>query len=115
MPESSLSKKDKNRDLVAFSSEYLRDYSEQEFENPDLAEMRITTDRNVDTLKVSVELPFSGCADIDGDMLIKQDSLILKYWLRYQELCTELVYYKLDYKLLDKSNKDFKIKLKYVK
>jgi hypothetical protein len=115
MPENSLSKRDKHRDLIGFSSKYLREYTDQEFENPDLAEIKITKDRLLDTVNVSVELPFSGCADIDGDFEIKGDSLILMYWLRYEELCTELVYYKMDYKLTDKSNTDFKIKLNYLK
>lgn len=115
MPENKLSKADKHNDLISFHSRYLREYSEQEFEKPDLAEVKITGDRNLDTLKVSVELPFSGCADIDGDVEIKEDSLILKYWLRYEELCTELVYYKMDYKLTNKSNLDYKMKLKYLK
>jgi hypothetical protein len=115
MPENRLSKREKHKDLISFHSHYLREYSEQEFENPDLAEVKITEDRNLDTLNVRVELPFSGCADIDGDFEIRGDSLILSYWLRYEELCTELVYYKMDYKLTDRSNADFKIKLKYLK
>lgn len=110
------SKQKKHADLIGFRSEFLRDFTDKEFSNSDstLEEEKIDITNNNDTSIVCISLPWSGCANLDGDIKKVGDSVILEYWLKYDELCTELIFYKLTYKFIDKSGGWSKIGLKYL-
>lgn len=110
------SKQKKHADFISFKSKFLRDFTMNEFINSDstLGEKKISINYKNDTSIVSIDLPWSGCADLDGDIRKVGDSIILEYWLRYDQLCTELIFYKLTYKYIDKSKDKGKVSLKYL-
>ncbi len=102
---------DKHKQLLSFDYKYLRDFTDKESRNYEtvFGEEKITKKQIGDTLAVTVDLPWNGCASIDGNVRVNKDSLVLQYWLTDDELCSELVHYRLRYKILNKPKRKYKV------
>ncbi|QHT71004.1 hypothetical protein GXP67_32320 [Rhodocytophaga rosea] len=107
----------KHERLISFSSQYSHDFSEKELDDPEQYPMeKIISQQQVrDTLILEVDLPFSGCADLEGNIHIKNDSLILFYYLTDETLCTEQIHYLLTYKIMNQERMKYKPALQYKK
>lgn len=101
----------KDENLLIFKAKYYRELSEKEFLNFTKIEPKINQKRLKDTLKIKVDFIGSGCNAFDGDINFSNDTLYLIYWSTSKEVCEELVYYRLNYKILNKSNNNYKVKL----
>jgi hypothetical protein len=103
--------KKKNESLLSFSSRYYREPTEVEFLNFNSIDSKISQTRSEDTLQIVVDFISSGCMNFDGDIFFRRDSLYLLYWNVNEEICTELSFYRMKYKILDTTQTKYKIGL----
>jgi hypothetical protein len=103
--------------FISFNSHYSHDFSEKESGDPEhYPSEKIVSQKQVkDTLIIEVDLPFSGCADLEGNVHIQNDSLILIYYLTDETLCTEQIHYKLTYKVENPEATKYKTRVSYEK
>lgn len=107
-------KQKSHKDLISFNSKFHRDLTQEEWDgNPDF-ETAINDSVHGDTLFIKILKEGAGCMRFDGDIQKNQDTLFLNYWHKNDEACTELVIYKLEYKVLNQERKDYKLKLRYL-
>lgn len=104
-----------NGRLISFNYQFLRDLKANEIDtmnegNP--INYNITKEQKADTLSIVVDFPWSGCAKFDGDIVFAEDSLTLFYFQKSETLCSELIFYRLNYKVLNKEKKDYIITVK---
>jgi hypothetical protein len=95
----------------------LRDIKKNEIEsiNENKAiEYKIKKEQITDTLSITVDFPWSGCAKMDGDITFKGDSLLLMYMLKEKTLCSEIVYYRLNYRINNPQKKSYHISVQYL-
>ena len=104
-----------HKNLISFSNEFLRDLTveEQEHKSYTYGKGSIQQEQKADTLYVTADFPWSGCADMEGDLEYKGDSLTLVYRLKEDVVCTEIVYYRLQYKILNKEKARYKLGIEY--
>lgn len=109
-------KEKKDKRLISFNSQFLRDLKGSEVDTinkGDTINYNISREQNGDTISITVDFPWSGCAKFDGNILFTQDSLKLLYFLKNETLCSEMVFYRLNYKVLNREKKDYAISVKY--
>jgi hypothetical protein len=103
----------KNEDLklLSFDSRRLRGISYVETVRYWEKKPNVYKIRNQDTTTYIVDYIESTCLQVNGNIKINGDSLKIIYWPASNDLCTELCYKRLTYKILDKINTEFKIAL----
>ena len=107
----------KHEKLLSFEYKYSHDFSEKESANYQLylGNGKTTQKQVGDTLLLLVDLPWNGCADMEGNIEIKNDSLYLLYGLDDKTLCTELVHYELKYKVSNPEKIKYKTAIQFTK
>ncbi|MEZ4817567.1 MAG: hypothetical protein R2776_06315 [Flavobacteriaceae bacterium] len=89
----------KNENLVGFNSSYSRELTEDEFHNRNYKPTTITATDGKEFVDFEIQLFQAGCMSFEGDIEIKADTLRLNYWNITDEVCDELVVYKLNYRV----------------
>ncbi|QHL87316.1 hypothetical protein GU926_07670 [Nibribacter ruber] len=111
------SKVEHHKNLIYFDQEHFRDLTEKEFEDYTSGRRKfkkeIIEKQNGDTLYITVDFPWDGCASMFGDLAYRKDSLILLYGLKEDVLCTEVIYYRLSYKVLNTAKTAYKLGFRY--
>ena len=104
-----------HKNLITFNSRFLRDLTVEEFEsyNYKYGKGGIKQEQHSDTLLVTTDFPWDGCANMVGDLRYQGDSLILVYRLKDDTLCSEIVYYRLQYKILNKEKVRYKFGVEF--
>ncbi|WP_157600699.1 hypothetical protein [Rufibacter sp. DG15C] len=102
-----------HKNLISFDNKFLRDLTSEELNNYTYGKGSIQKEQRGDTLYVTADFPWDGCADMEGDLVYKGDSLTLVYRLKEEVLCTEIIYYRLQYKILNKEKLDYKLKVEF--
>lgn len=104
-----------HKNLISFNNEFLRDLTvkEQEQDSYTYGKGSTQQEQKADTLYVTADFPWSGCADMEGDLIYKGDSLTLVYRLKEDVVCAEIIYYQLQYKILNKEKARYKVGIEY--
>lgn len=103
-------KEKRHERLISFNSQFLRDLKGSEVDTiseGNAIDYQILKKQQADTLYILVDFPWSGCAKFDGNIDFNDDSLNLFYFLTNETLCSEIIYYRLNYKVLNKEKKDY--------
>lgn len=107
-------KTETNKNLIYFNSKFLAELGDDRY---DELEKELNKDFEVkylnDIIYISKIIDANACGNYKGDFEIKGDSLILKYILTSNEVCSSLAISRVTYIIKNPTEKQYKFNLKY--